>query len=77
MAQYRFPYTNFHDINLDWILKQMTELKSYVTDQIDDIITQQVELILADATLTAYYDATTETLNIKWEMNPDETKGEN
>ena len=77
MAQYRFPYTNFHDINLDWILQQITELKNYVTDQIDDIITQQVELILADATLTAYYDATTETLNIKWEMNPDESKGDN
>ena len=77
MAQYRFPYTNFHDINLDWILQQITEIRNYVTDQINDVIEQQVELILADATLVAYYDATTETLNIKWEMNPDETKGEN
>lgn len=75
MAQYRFPYTNFHDINLDWILKQMTELKSYVTDQIDDIITQQVELILADAIIQGYYDASDETLVIKFEMNPDEQGG--
>lgn len=72
MACYNFPYTNFHDINLDWILKQVQDLQNYVNDQINDIIEQQVEIILADATLTAYYDATTETVNIKWEMNPEE-----
>lgn len=72
MAIYRYPYTNFHDINLDWILKQVQELQNYVNDQINDIIEQQVQFILADATLTAYYDATTETVNIKWEMNPEE-----
>lgn len=72
MAIYRYPYTNFHDINLDWILKQVQDLQNYVNDQINDIIEQQVQIILADATLTAYYDATTETVNIKWEMNPEE-----
>lgn len=25
-----FPYTNFHDLNLDWVLKQLVELKSYI-----------------------------------------------
>lgn len=72
MAIYRYPYTNFHDINLDWILKQVQDLQNYVNDQINDIIEQQVQIILADATLTAYYDATTETVNIKWEMTPEE-----
>lgn len=72
MACYNFPYTNFHDINLDWILKQVQDLQNYVNDQINDIIEQQVQIILADATLTAYYDATTESVNIKWEMNPEE-----
>lgn len=72
MACYNFPYTNFHDINLDWILKQVQDLQNYVNDQINDIIEQKVQIILADATLTAYYDATMETVNIKWEMNPEE-----
>lgn len=72
MTSYRFPYTNFHDINLDWILQQVQDLQNYVNDQINDIIEQQVQIILADATLTAYYDATTETVNIKWEMTPEE-----
>lgn len=75
MAGYRFPYTNFHDINLDWILQQITELKNYVTDQIDDVIEKQVELILADAIIQGYYDANTETLVIKFVMNPDEQGG--
>lgn len=75
MEQYRFPYTNFHDINLDWILKQISELKNYVTDQIDGVIEKQVELILADAIIQGYYDANTETLVIKFVMNPDEQGG--
>lgn len=75
MASYRFPYTNFHDINLDWILQQITELKTYVTDQIDDVIEKQVELILADAIIQGYYDANTETLVIKFVMNPEEQGG--
>lgn len=75
MAGYRFPYTNFHDINLDWILQQITQLTNYVTDQIDDVIEKQVELILADAIIQGYYDANTETLVIKFVMNPDEQGG--
>ena len=25
-----FPYTNFHELNLDWVIKSLNELKSYV-----------------------------------------------
>ena len=29
----RFPYTNFHDLNLDWVLKTLRE----IVDQVDSI----------------------------------------
>lgn len=28
----QFPYTNFHDINLDWIIEALKELNDRVTD---------------------------------------------
>ena len=72
---HRWPYTNFHELNQDWIVKQIVELKEYVTDQIDEVIEKQVELIIADANILGYYDANTETLVIKFVMNPDEQGG--
>ena len=26
----QFPYTNFHELNLDWILSQMKNVEGYV-----------------------------------------------
>ena len=72
---HRWPYTNFHELNQDWIVKQIVELKEYVTDRIDEVIEKQVELIIADANILGYYDANTETLVIKFVMNPDEQGG--
>lgn len=72
---HRWPYTNFHELNQDWIIKQIIELKEYVTNQIDDVIEKQVELIISDANILGYYDADTETLVIKFVMNPDEEGG--
>lgn len=72
---HRWPYTNFHELNQDWIIKQIIELKEYVTNQINDVIEKQVELFLADANILGYYDADTETLVIKFVMNPDEEGG--
>ena len=33
----RFPYTNFHDLNLDWILKTLQETKNYVDTEIQSM----------------------------------------
>lgn len=72
---HRWPYTNFHELNQDWIIKQIIELKEYVTNQIDAVIEKQVEQIITDANILGYYDADTETLVIKFVMNPDEEGG--
>lgn len=40
---YYFPYTNFHDINLDWIIEYVKSAKSEITDlinQIENLIVQ-------------------------------------
>ena len=72
---HRWPYTNFHELNQDWIVKQIVELKEYVTDQINVVIEKQVELFLADANILGEYDENTETLVIKFVMNPDDQAG--
>lgn len=33
----RFPYTNFHDLNLDWILKMIKELAER-TDSLEELV---------------------------------------
>lgn len=33
-----FPYTNFHQLNLDWLLTKIRELDTQVNDDIEDII---------------------------------------
>ena len=31
MALIQFPYTNFHDLNLDWLLNELKELEARVS----------------------------------------------
>lgn len=38
-----FPYTNFHDLNLDWILRTVKELYNKVSEQSDWIEEHQKE----------------------------------
>ena len=33
-----FPYTNFHQLNLDWILKKVKELDTKVNEDIEEVI---------------------------------------
>lgn len=48
-----FPYTNFHDLNLDWILKIVKDLYQEVSKQTDWIEEHQKEY----EELKALYDA--------------------
>lgn len=57
----QFPYTNFHEMNLDWILKNekrldtdMDALKAYVQDDIDDTIRARVNELVQQVTLPLY-----------------------
>lgn len=56
----QFPYTNFQNLNLDWILKTMKDLPSYVQEQID--------VALNNNFASASYDSATETITFKMEV---------
>lgn len=67
----QFPYTNFHELNLDWLLRKMKEnnikieeleniWKGNITDYIKEVINDTIKDILLQAT----YNVETETIFI-------------
>ena len=67
----QFPYTNFHELNLDWLLREMKEnnikmeeleniWKGNITDYIKKVINDTIKDILLQAT----YNSETETIFI-------------
>lgn len=71
-----FPYSNFHQLNLDWIVASMkanTELVNEIAKNVTQIATDAVQKWISDNAanllLQAFYDADTETLTIKSSIN--------
>ena len=48
MAYERFPYTDFHDLNLDWILGKVKELDGKINDSIAEVIREQLQTLFLD-----------------------------
>lgn len=61
-----FPYTNFHELNLNWILQKIKEFKSEI-DNIDNNITNIVQEYLSEVELNAMYIPATETIVLNFE----------
>lgn len=57
----QFSYTNFHELNLDWILQKINEFKNQI-DNIDNTITQIVQEYLQNVELNALYLPATESI---------------
>lgn len=57
-----FPYSNFHQLNLDWLLTEMKRTTDWIdntaSEDIQNIINQKFNELMLDAT----YIAETETL---------------
>lgn len=60
-----FPYTNFHDLNLDWILNKVKELDEKVNGDFDAVIESYIEDHLSQFLLMASYDPATETITLE------------
>lgn len=61
----QLPYTNFHELNLDWVLQtvkgmdaKIEALNAYIRDNLDDAIRSLLDQVFIDS----LYDAPTETL---------------
>lgn len=59
-----YPYTDFHELNADWMLGKVKELDSKINDGIQQWVREQ----LNDLFVTAAYDAQTETLILTLDM---------
>lgn len=64
MAYERFPYTDFHDLNLDWIIAKVRELSGKVDEDIEDAIRE----VLAGLFVHITYDQPTETITFGVEL---------
>lgn len=53
-----YPYTDFHEANLDWMLGKVKELDQKINDDLETYIRE----ILGDLFISALYDPATETL---------------
>lgn len=53
MAYERFPYTDFHDLNLDWVVAKVREMSDKLDDDIREVIREQLESMFIDIIYTA------------------------
>lgn len=64
---HKYPYTNFHELNLDWIVEKVKELEEGYGD-IVQTINNTIEQMIADGalvlSLTETYDPATEALTL-------------
>ena len=56
----KFPYTNFHGLNLDWLLQKMQELEQ----KVDTEVIEEIRRVVSSLVIEDIYDADTETLTI-------------
>ena len=71
-----YPYSDMHQLNLDWILQKVQEneqLVNRIAEQVTHIATEAVQDWItnnaANLILTAFYDSDTETLILKTDVN--------
>ena len=58
-----FPFTNFEEKNLDWIIRKIKEIQNFLDNDLRDIVGEYVR----EFTISATYDATLERLTFTWE----------
>lgn len=64
MAYEHLPYTDFHDLNLDWILARVKELGVKVDGDIKEVIREQLGDLFVDIVYTANDETITFTVSI-------------
>lgn len=57
-----WPYTNIHELNLDWIISKVKELDTRFTDDIETFVREYIDEHFAEWTVNANYDPDDETI---------------
>ena len=52
-----YPYRNLTDINLDWILQEVSHFADFTKGEIDEMLNLYIEQKFNDFMLSAIYDA--------------------
>ena len=57
-----WPYSDLHELNLDWLISKVKALDTKVNEDLDTYINNYIEAHLSDFTVSANYDEDTETI---------------
>lgn len=61
----QFPYTNFHELNQDWIVKTVQNLENAVNNLSVEGIKEYIDQYFNQLMINATYDADTETITLQ------------
>ena len=65
-----FPNTNFHELNLDWMLAQIKEFRSWFDNlNVEDEIKAQVDKYFNNVMIQATYDKENETIILQKQLS--------
>ena len=67
MYSEKFPYTNFHGMNLDWIIGKLKEIESKFDEDLEETVREKINSLV----IISAYDPITETLTIELQVPPE------
>lgn len=71
LFEHEYPYTNFHEMNLDYMLKKIREMEEKIKDITSDAARQLVEKYINEMLPQAIYSAEDESITFYVELIPD------
>lgn len=67
-----FPYSDFHELNLDWILTKIKEFQSWFDNlNVEDEIKAEVDKYFNEVMIQASYNEETETITLSKQLSGD------
>lgn len=67
-----FPNTNFHELNLDWILAQIKEFRSWFDNlNVEDEINAKVDKYFNSVMIQAIYNKDSKTITLQKQLSGD------
>lgn len=67
MYREKFPYTNYHGLNLDWIIGKLKEIESKFDEDLEETVREKINSLV----IISAYDPVTETLTIELQVPPE------